>query len=135
MPLLLIDTNVAVHLRDRDALVIARLADLDDTPALSVISEIELEGGVVAKMPFRETRRAALDAMLKEMVVLDVDRPVVTAYRSIVEAIGYSRSRILDRMIAATALAHDLTLATINGADFRDIPGLKLEIWPSPAAQ
>jgi len=36
-------------------------------------------------------------------------------------------------MIAAAALVHDLTVITMNGNDFRDVPGLKLEIWPSPA--
>ena len=32
-------------------------------------------------------------------------------------------------MIAATALAHDLTLITANGGDFTDIEGLKLMVW------
>ena len=32
-------------------------------------------------------------------------------------------------MIVATALVHDLTLVTMNGADFNDIAGLKLEVW------
>jgi len=38
-------------------------------------------------------------------------------------------------MIAATAMVQGLTLVTINGDDFRDIGGLSLDIWPSPAAQ
>ena len=37
-----------------------------------------------------------------------------------------------DLMIAAVALAHDLTLVTHNTADFQAIPGLRLEDWLSP---
>lgn len=37
------------------------------------------------------------------------------------------RSRLIDLMIAATALEHGLTLATNNAADYRDIPGLLIE--------
>jgi predicted nucleic acid-binding protein len=43
------------------------------------------------------------------------------------------RSRILDRMIAAQAISTGITLITMNGDDFRDIPGLNLEVWPSPS--
>jgi predicted nucleic acid-binding protein len=37
-----------------------------------------------------------------------------------------------DLMIAATALVHDLTLITHNTADFRHIPGLRLDDWLLP---
>ena len=77
-------------------------------------------------------RRASLDALIRRIVVLAFDEQAVAAYSDIIAAKGYSRSNLVDRMIAATAIAHDLTLATINGDDFRDIPGLKLEVWPSP---
>ena len=40
-----------------------------------------------------------------------------------------NRRKIIDRMIAATAMAADLTLITSNGDDFADIEGLKLEFW------
>jgi tRNA(fMet)-specific endonuclease VapC len=46
--------------------------------------------------------------------------------------IGVSRSRTLDRMIAATPLVHGLTLVTQNGKDFADVPGLELEVWQVP---
>ena len=34
-----------------------------------------------------------------------------------------------DLMIAAIALAHDLTLATHNGGEFRRVPDLRVEDW------
>ena len=37
-----------------------------------------------------------------------------------------------DLMIAAVALVHDLTVVTHNTADFRNIPGLRLEDWLTP---
>ena len=46
-----------------------------------------------------------------------------------VEGAGYSRRRILDRMIAAQALVHRATLVTTNAGDFRDVPGLELLEW------
>ncbi len=37
-----------------------------------------------------------------------------------------------DLMIGSVALLHDLTLVTHNTADFRNIPGLRLEDWLKP---
>lgn len=37
-----------------------------------------------------------------------------------------------DRMTAATALAHGLPLVTLNGRDYRDVPGLELVDWVKP---
>ena len=39
-----------------------------------------------------------------------------------------------DLLIAATALAHDLTLVTHNLREFSRIAGLKIEDWEAPAA-
>jgi predicted nucleic acid-binding protein len=40
--------------------------------------------------------------------------------------VARARGRELDLAIAACALAHDAALWTLNPADFRDIPGLRL---------
>ena len=125
----LIDTNVVIHLRDGNADVARQMAELDGPPVLSMITRIELENGIYREPEWAETRRVNLDAILRRSATIDFCDEELQAYRSILEHTGFSKPRVLDRMIAATALAHDLTLITMNGKDFRDIRGLKLVEW------
>jgi predicted nucleic acid-binding protein len=129
----LIDTNIAIELRDANPTIFARMAALESRPRMSLLTLVELEGGVYSRPELAQPRRVALDALLRRLTVEAFDADVVAAYGRIVAACGFSRPRILDRLIAATAIVNDLTLITSNGGDFADIPGLKLEIWPAPA--
>jgi predicted nucleic acid-binding protein len=129
----LLDTSVAVYVRDSDVFA-AKLESLDARPLLSAVTRVELENGVYRDSAWASVRRANLDAMLRHMVSLDFGDAEIDAYRAIVAEIGYSRRRVIDRMIAATAIANGLSLASLNPIDFRDIPGLALEAWPNPAA-
>ena len=96
---------------------------------LSVVSRVELEGGVYRVPAEAHLRRPRLDAVLDILPVLAFDDAAADAYRTIVEAAGYLRRKWLDRMIAAQALVHRATLVTMNGADFQDVPGLSLLAW------
>lgn len=125
----LIDTNVAIHFRDGDPAVLKRIAALEGPILLSIVSRIELEGGVYQTPADSEVRRSRLDRMLATLPVLDFDEDAAMAYRRIIEAAGFSRRKLLDRMIAAHALARNIPLVTSNGDDFRDIPGLTLVEW------
>ena len=130
----IIDTNVAIHSRERNAEILERLTSLPAPPLLSIVSQVELEGGVATPLfDVAARRRASLDELLAELQILDFDAACAAAYARIIAATGHSRPRTLDRMIAATALAHQASLITINGQHFRDIPGLDLIEWPSPA--
>lgn len=129
----LIDTNVAIELRDGSPAITTKIETLDSRPRLSLLSLVELEGGVYSRPELAHPRRLALDALLDRLHVEAFDASVVAAYGRIVAACGFSRRRILDRLIAATAIINDLTLITVNGDDFADIPELKLEIWSSIA--
>jgi tRNA(fMet)-specific endonuclease VapC len=131
---LLLDTSVAVYVRDSDVFA-ARLENLDERPLLSAVTRVELENGVYRDSAWAPVRRANLDAMLRHMTSLDFGDAEIDAYRTIVAEIGYNRRRVIDRMIAATAIANGLSLASLNPTDFRDIPGLSLEAWPNPAAR
>lgn len=129
------DTNVAIYLRDRNPTIISRVAELDDIPAMSVLTRIELEGGVYKEPALAHRRRASLDILIAATKTIDFRAPLIDVYGRIVAQLGYSRRQAIDRMVAATAIAHGLTLITINGEDFRNIAELSLEIWPNPAAQ
>ncbi|WP_199860563.1 PIN domain-containing protein [Sphingomonas sp. CFBP 8760] len=128
----LIDTNIAIYLRDVEATITERVERLAVTPAISILSWVELEAGVHRDPGNAVKRRANLDSLLQLLPMLDLSADTVTTYGRIVATCGFSRSKIIDRLIAATALVGDLTLITVNAADFRDIPGLRLEPWPAP---
>ena len=127
----LLDTSAAILLRDGNTFADNRLAEMASVPALSIVSRIELEGGAAAPTPLGLKRRATLDRMLKLFPILDFDSDCAEMYRRIVRTNSFARRKTLDRMIAATAVLHDLTVVTANGADFMDIPDLSLEIWAS----
>lgn len=96
---------------------------------LSVVTRVELEGGVYKDMRQAGLRRARTDRILAAFQELPFGAKEATAYAAIVETCGFSRTRILDRMIAATAIVSGATLITMNPRDFAEVPGLALEDW------
>ncbi|MDO8295829.1 MAG: type II toxin-antitoxin system VapC family toxin [Caulobacter sp.] len=125
----LLDTNIVIHLRDGHPGVRNRLTALAGPLMVSIITRVELEGAPVSDASQAALRQARLDAILASLRVLPFDASCAEAYRTIVGSTGFSRPKILDRMIAAQALALPATLITTNAADFADIPGLKLLAW------
>ena len=125
----LLDTNVVIRLRDGDDVVAEKVAALDGAILLSIISRVELEGGVYRDPSQASVRRVRLDAILASLPVLPFDDAAADSYSQIVAMVGYSRRKLLDRMIAAQALVHRATLVTQNPADFLDVPGLDVLVW------
>ena len=128
MPFLL-DTNVLIHLRDGDHTVSAKVSDLGGAVLMSIVSRVELEGGVYRDLAYVELRRDRLDAMLEAIPAIAFDDECAEAYSAILAAAGYSRRKLLDRMIAAQAIVHKATLVTMNGPDFADIARLDTLAW------
>lgn len=125
----LLDTNVAIHLRDGDPAVAERVARLNGAVLLSVVTRVELEGGVLRDADDAAIRRVRLDVLLRAIPTIAFDEAAANAYRGIVERAGYSRRKLLHRMIAAQALVHRLTVVTMNADDFADVPGLEVLAW------
>jgi tRNA(fMet)-specific endonuclease VapC len=126
MSVLLLDTSVLIPLRDRDDKIIAKLALLNGPILVSIISVVELVGGVERDRVMAIPRRLSLENLLKGVQVLNYEMAEARAYGQIVAVAGYSRRKILDRMIAAQALVAGATLVTLNHDDFTDIPNLKV---------
>ena len=126
---ILYDTSIAIALRDGSPPILARHEQSDAAASISVVTMVELEGGVARSAVGRGQRRAALDAVYENFGVLAFTSQEATVYGQIVRQLGFARSKIIDRMIAATAMTHGLRLATLNARDFRAIAGLQLETW------
>ena len=120
---MLVDTNVLSELpRPRPAASVLRWLAAQETIALSVVTLEELTFGVARATPTARARLGRwLDALLDARpIVLDVTPTIARAsgeLRAAREARG-RRVAQADMLIAATALAHGLTLATRNVKDF-----------------
>jgi predicted nucleic acid-binding protein len=88
-----------------------------------------LKGGVYRHPAQATVRLRRLDAILKAIPALAFDDASADAYDAMLASIGYSRRRLLDRLIASQAIVHRATLVTLNPQDFSDIPRLKLLAW------
>jgi predicted nucleic acid-binding protein len=125
----LLDADVLIHLRDGDPEIADKVAALNDSVLMSIVSRVELEGGVWRDPGLAPFKRARLDVILAAIPALAFDAEAADAYSAIVASAGYSRRKLLDRMIAAQALVHRAALATRNAPDYADIPGLDLLRW------
>ena len=98
---------------------------------ISMVTRVELEGGVYRDAGDSPLLRARLDLLLGELDALPFDAAEAAAYGRIVARRGYSRAKVLDRMIAAQAIVAGATLITLNPRDFRGIDELMLLAWPA----
>lgn len=129
----LLDTSVYSQRLKRQPLpeVVRRWSGLGDARlAISVICEAEILYGLEKKGSARLWTE--YEHYLKhQLVVLPLERKVIETYARLKAALqgqGLSLGEF-DLLIGATALAHQLKLATLNAKDFTKIPGLVVEDW------
>jgi len=105
----------------------------DERLAISAICEAELLQGLEAKNSVKLW--AAYKAILQgRLPLLPIDRRVAETYAKMSarqQRLGRPRPPF-DLLIAATARAHDLTVATLNTAHFNGIEGVRIEDWNKP---
>jgi tRNA(fMet)-specific endonuclease VapC len=128
----LLDTNTCIHyLNGRAPNVLRRLQVLPPAEVrVCAVVKAEMYFGAMKSVDPGHTlaqQRAFLDAF----VSLPFDDQAAEAYGRLRAELARRGTPIgpNDLMIAAIALAHDLTLVTHNTAEFSRVPGLRLEDW------
>jgi tRNA(fMet)-specific endonuclease VapC len=128
----LLDTDIASYLLRRSHPQLEqRLRFLPaETIFLSVISAGELLLGVKA-YPLTHRRRGEVTRFIERARVLDWNISAAEAYADIRHSLTSAGNviGIMDMMIAAHALAADLTLVTNNTRHFERLALLRLENW------
>jgi predicted nucleic acid-binding protein len=105
---------------------------------LSVVTFAELRRGSALLAPGkkRDTLTKWIDGALTERFqgrVLDVDRPVCDVWGELLaHARGQGQLSVMDGFVAATALAHGLTLVTRNVSDFASLDLSLLNPFDAP---
>jgi tRNA(fMet)-specific endonuclease VapC len=129
----LLDTDTcSAHMR-RPAGLTHRFIQHSGRLAIPSVVLAELYAGAyLLAEPERMLRRVA--EFLPAVEIVDFDAACAEQFgklRGVLKRKGASVSPI-DLMIAAVALAHDLTVVTHNTADFAAIPDLRLADWLTP---
>ncbi len=130
----LIDSGVLIAAERRHLDLASRLGGREEEPFfLSVVSASELLHGVHrAKEPALQARRSAfVEGVLQRFPLLDVGLPTARMHARLWAELAAAGTPVgpNDLWIAATCVAHDLSLATLNVREFGRVPGLTVEDW------
>ena len=130
-PLYMLDTNMCIYLmKHQPPEVAARFAEcyVGDV-VMSAITLAELEYGVACSGERQAQNRKALDLLVEEILPVAFDAGPAAAYGPIRLATRGKTGDALDKLIAAHAVALDVTLVTNNQGDFSRYPGVRVENW------
>ncbi len=125
----LLDATVLFAIASGEAATLSRLArhPIGDV-AIPALVYAELLGAAAAAG--KNARLAENLALLSQNLdILAFDRKAAEAYAALLRQIDPKRRRMLDRLVAAQALAEGLSLVTLTPETFADLPGLSLESW------
>ena len=129
----MLDTNICIYLTRHDPpSVRARFADLSEGDAvMSSVTYAELYLGVELDVPQKVRQLRVLNALCASVTSLPFDDDAARTYARLTASAPERKRNILDRMIAAHAIALDVTLVTNNERDFLGYSGLRAENWVS----
>lgn len=129
---LLLDTNICIHIiKKKPPSVLAKFNEYQTGEiAISTITIAELEYGV-QKSTNPSGNAKALEKFLLPLEIIDFDRAAANAYGEIRANLEKQGTPIggMDMLIAAVAIANELTLVTNNLKEFSRITDLKVENW------
>lgn len=105
----------------------------DEEAFLSVVTASELLHGVhrADRPDVRARRSAFVESLLERFPLLSVDLACARAHAQLWAELRRAGALIgsHDLWLAATCVAHGLTMVTADVRDFARVPGLQLEVW------
>ena len=130
----LIDASILIEAERGRLELEPHVARHDDEEAfLSVITASELLHGVhrATRPDVRAKRSAFVEGILERFPMLSVDLACARAHAQIWAELRRSGTIIgpHDLWLAATGVAHGLTMVTANVREFERVPGLTVEVW------
>lgn len=127
----LLDTNILSDLvRNPQGLVAEQITRAgEDTVCTSIIVAAELRYGAAKSNSAKLAER--IDIILSALEILPLETPADQQYAAVRHHLTRKGTLIgpNDLLIAAQALASDLTVVTANVGEFTRVPGLKVENW------
>lgn len=134
MPLrYLLDTNIVSDLiRDPQGTAAQRISAVgESTVCTSIVVAAELRFG--AQKAGSSKLAARIDLILSALEILPLETPADRHYGEVRQQLARQGAPIgpNDLLIAAQALALDLTVVTANVEEFARVPGLAVENWLS----
>ena len=133
----LLDTNIVSHVaRFPQGPVAERIAEVGERQVCtSIVVSAELRYGAARRQSERLTRR--IEAVLSALDVLAFDEPADRRYAELRTHLERRGTPIgpNDMLIAAQALALDLTVVSANVDEFMRVPRLPVENWLDAAGR
>ncbi len=127
----MLDTNIVSEvMRNPNGVVGARLDQLNPAAAcISILTAGELRYGAAKRGSAQLTR--SVEMVLQRIAVVAFEAPADTIYGRIRNDLMRRGTPIgpIDFLIAAHALALDLTLVSANVREFSRVPDLRVENW------
>ena len=127
----LLDTNILSDLvRNPQGMVAAKITRAGEhTVCTSIIAAAEMRYGAIKSNSAKLAER--VDIILSALEILPLETPADHQYASLRHRLTREGTPIgpNDLLIAAHALANDLTVITANVGEFSRVPGLKVENW------
>lgn len=127
----MLDTNICIYLMKNEPPSVGerfarcRVGEV----VMSAVTYAELDYGIAVSGERKAQNQAALDDLVEDIPVLGFDIAAGRAYGPVRLATRERKRDALDKLIAAHAIALNVTLVTNNVADFDGYPGLRIENW------
>ncbi len=115
---ILLDSNIIIYLQKKQ-LTLDKFPDIFQRFCVSVINYIEVMGFQFAS----EEEKSDYESFFESIEIIPLNENIV---KKTIELKQLKKRKLLDTIIASTCITENITIATRNVEDFKDIEHLKI---------